>query len=113
MEARQDVDDMAPAEQMCSAIENEMFCFAILRDGEGNTIYSDLTGSFPVESYTGMNYIFVCYVYKLKTILVRTMKDRENEDMITAFKICHDELNSKGHHPTLHVLDNECSRAVK
>ena len=31
LEARIEVDDMAPAEQMCSAIKNEMFCFAILQ----------------------------------------------------------------------------------
>ena len=55
LEARIEVDDMAPAEQMCSAIKNEMFCFSILQDKEGNTIYSDITGRFPIESYTGMN----------------------------------------------------------
>ena len=60
-----------------------------------------------------MNYIFVCYVYKLNTILLRTMKNREDEEMVTAFKSCYKELNTKGHHPTLHVLDNECSRVVK
>ena len=32
--------------------------------------------------------------------------------MVEAFKSCYNELNAKGHHPTLHVLDNECSRAV-
>ena len=113
LEARIEVDDMAPAEQMCSAIKNEMFCFAILRDNEGNTIYSDITGRFPIESYTGMNYVFVCYVYRLNTILLRTMKSRHDEQMVEAFKSCYDELNAKGHHPTLHVLGNECSRAVR
>ena len=87
--------------------------FAILQDEEENTIYNDTTGSFPIESYTDMNYIFVCYVYKLNTILLRTMKNREDEEMVSAFKSCYKELNEKGHHPTLHVLDNECSRAVK
>ena len=94
---------------MCSAIENEIFYFAILRDEKENTIYSNLTGRFPIESYTGMNHIFVCHVYKLNTILLRIMKNREDEEMRSAFKYCYDELNSKGHHPTLHVLDNECS----
>jgi len=104
---------MEPTEQICSAIENELFCFAILRDETENTIYSDLTGRFPIESYTGMNYIFVCYVYKLNTILLRTMKNREDKEMVTAFKSCYNELTTKGHYPTLHVLDNECSSAVK
>ena len=34
--ARQEIDDLAPVQQMCSAIENEIFCFAILRDEEKN-----------------------------------------------------------------------------
>ena len=59
------------------------------------------------------NYICVFYVYKLNTILLRTMKSRHDAEMAEAFKICYDELNAKGHHPTLRVLDNECSRAVK
>ena len=75
--------------------------------------YSDLTGRFPIESYAGMNYIFVCYVYKLNTILLRTMKSRETSHMLQAFEIVYDELEDKGHKPTLHVLDNECSKAVK
>jgi hypothetical protein len=113
LQARQEVEDMDPAEQVCSAIENEVFCFAILRDETDNTIYSDLAGRFPIESFTGMNYVFVCYVYKLNTILLRTMKNREDAEMVLAFKSCYTELNAKGHHPTLHILDNECSRAVK
>ena len=85
------------------------FCFAILQYEEENTIYSNLTGRFLIESYTGMNFIFACYVYKLNMILLNTMKNREDEEMVLAFKSCYKELNDKGHHPTLHVLDNECS----
>ena len=98
---------------MCSTIENEMFCFAILQDESENKIYSNLTGRFSIESYTDMNYIAVCYVYKLNTILLCTIKNRDNKEMISAFKSCYNELNSKGHHPTLHVLDNNSFQAVK
>ena len=52
-----------------------------------------------------MSYMCVCYVYKLNKILLRTMKNREDEEMISAFKPCYNELNSKGQHPTLHVLE--------
>ena len=90
-----------------------MFSFAILRDKTENAIYSNLTGRFPIESYTCMDFMFACYVYKLNTILLRAMKSREDTEMVIAFKSCYTKLNVKGHHPTLHVLDNECSRAVK
>ena len=57
-DARAQVDNMSPPEQVCTAIDNEMFCFAILADQNENTIYSDLAGRFPVLSYSSMNYIF-------------------------------------------------------
>jgi hypothetical protein len=39
---------------MCTAIDNEMFLFAALADANADTIYTDLTGLFPVPSYLGM-----------------------------------------------------------
>ena len=55
-DARAQVDNMIPPEQVCIAIDDEMFCFAILADKNENTIYSDLAGRFPVCSYNGMSY---------------------------------------------------------
>ena len=110
LDARLQVDDMSPTEQICNVTgDDAMFCYLILKDMQGNTIYSDLTGRFPIESYAGMNYIFVCYVYKLNTILLRTMKSRETSHMLQAFESIYEELEEKGHKPTLHVLVNECS----
>ena len=45
--------------------------------------------------------------------MVRTMKSRKDEDMVTMSKEVYGELKTKGHQPKLHVLDNECSKAVK
>ena len=87
--APQELEDLAPMQHMYSASENEMFRFAILQDKKEHTIYSDLTGRFPIESYTGMDYIIVYYVYKLNTVLLRTMKNREVVEMISAFKSCY------------------------
>ena len=113
LDARDDVHDMAPPEHCCTAIENEMFGFVVTRDDDNNTIYSDLCGRFPVESYTGMNYILVVYVYKLNAPLMVPIKSRKDEDMVAAFTSVYQELELYGHKPALHVLDNECSRAVK
>ena len=33
--------------------------------------------------------------------------------MVIVFKSRYEELNVKGHHPTLHLFDNECSCTVK
>ena len=40
------------------------------------------------------------------------MKNREDTEMVGAFKSCYNELNGKSHHLTLAVLDNECSHTV-
>ena len=55
---------MTPYEQACTVEYDEMFYCSITTDNNGNVIYSDLAGQFPIESYTGMNYYFVCHVYK-------------------------------------------------
>ena len=85
-DARTQVDNMIPPEQLCTAIDYEMFCFAILADQNKDTIYSDLAGRFPVCSYSGMNYIFVTYVYKINAILVRPMATWCDATMIDTFK---------------------------
>ena len=53
MKARHDISNFLPAEEVCLAEEDEIYCYAILGDSNENTIYSDLTGRFPVESYDG------------------------------------------------------------
>ena len=60
-----------------------------------------------------MNYILVVYVYKLNAPLMVAIKSRKDEDMVAAFTSMYQELKLHGHKPALHVLDNECSRAVK
>ena len=44
---------------------------------------------------------------------MRAIKSRKDEDMVEAFKSVYDELKTYRHKPALHILDNECSRAVK
>ena len=75
-DARQDIKNMLPTEHVFSAMEDDFFFCAVIGDTHKDTIYSDLTGRFPIQSYEGMNYIFVAYVYKLNAILLRSMKSR-------------------------------------
>ena len=113
LDARAIVNDMTPVQQMCTAIDDEMYCYSVTTDNDGDVLYSDLAGRFPVESYAGMNYFFIAYVYKCNYIIVRAMKGRNDEHMIATFREVYDEIKTKGYHPKIHVLDNECSRAVK
>ena len=69
LDARQDVQYMFPTEQVCVITEDDMFVFAMFGNAHTNTLYTDLTGQFLVESYNGMNYICVAHIYKLRPIL--------------------------------------------
>ena len=60
-----------------------------------------------------MQYIFVAYAYKINAILMRGMKSRSDACMVEVFKDIYEYLKTRGLNPKLHVLDNECSKAVK
>ena len=55
--------------------ENDIFCFTVIANVQERTLYTDLTGKFPVRSYSGMQYIFLAYDYKTNSILVRAIKN--------------------------------------
>ena len=113
LDARMQVDNMHPHEEACNIEDDKMFCFAALADANEGTVYSDLTGRFPVRSYSGMQYIFVAYIYSKNAILMRAMPNRTDASMINVFKDIYETLKTRGWQPKLHVLDNECSKAVQ
>ena len=84
-----------------------------MADQNEDTIYSDLAGQFPVFSYSGMNYIFVTYVYKINAILVRPMATRCDATMIDTFNDIYEYLRVLNLAPKFHILDHECSKAVQ
>ena len=77
--ARNDISNLLPTEEVCLAKEDEIYCCAVLGDKNERTIYSDLTGRFPVESYDGKKETkyFIAYAYKLNYIFMIATKDRE------------------------------------
>ena len=68
---------------------------------------------FPVESYWGMQYIFIAYIYDENVILMRPMKNKTDACMIAVFKEIYEYLKEQNFKPELHVMDNECSKAVQ
>ena len=112
-DARLDVADMNPPQQLCNAHEHNVVCYAALADTITGTIYTDLPGPFPVRSIRNMQYIFVCYVYEANAILVRPMKSRSDACMVAAYQDIYEYLESVNQKPTLNVTDNEASKAVQ
>jgi hypothetical protein len=74
---------MFPQRELCTM--QDVFCFAALADTITGTMYTDITGAFPVCSFKSMQYIFVAYVYDLNAIIVRAMPSRTDASMVTAF----------------------------
>ena len=112
-DTRAQVDNMAPLEQVCTAIDDEMFCFSVTIAYDGNVIHSDLPGRLAIESYAGMKYFFVAYIYKYNYIVIGPMKSRKDGNMVATFQDVYSNLKARGYEPSLHVFDNECSKAVK
>ena len=97
---------MMPERRKKTWRHDEMFCYSITTDNDGNVIYINFAGRFGIKSYTGINYYFVCYVYKCNYIMVRTMKSRKDVEMVSTFKEVYEELKTKEHQPHTFSLSN-------
>jgi hypothetical protein len=76
-------DCTIPAHKACAS--QDMFCLAALADSTPGTMYTDLTGAFPVRSFKNMIYIFLAYIYDLIAIIVRPMASCTDASFIAAF----------------------------
>jgi hypothetical protein len=72
--ARVEVDQMCPPHKAC--VVQDTFCFATLADATLGTMYTNITGAFPVQSFKNMQYIFVAYIYDFNAIIVQPMPSR-------------------------------------
>ena len=59
------------------------------------------------------NYIFIAYTYRLNSIFMITMKDRENKSMNAAYEDVYPKLEAHGKHPKFHILDDECNKCIQ
>jgi hypothetical protein len=109
--AQAEVDKMFPTHKACAV--HDMFCFAALANANTGTMYTDLTGAFPVRSFKNMQFIFVAYVYDLNAIIIRLMPTRTDAAFIAAFTDVFDILRARNYQPALNVMDNECLKAVE
>ena len=76
-------------------------------------MYVDVTGWFPVWSYSGMTHIFALYDRTTNTILVRPLKNDKDESVVEAFHNVLIYLTKQLFNPTLNIMDNMASKAVQ
>ena len=77
------------------------------------TIFSDQTGKYPVQSQRGNKYIMVMVEIDSNAILVEPMKSRNDSKMIRAYDVLVRWLKNAGVQPKKHMLDNEISENMK
>ena len=103
-EVREQAEDMNPAKEANDY--NHLFAFVgsydpkdgsmYIRDEKDGRIYIDMTGNFPVQSYSGMTHLFVLYDYTTNATIVRPLKNDKSESVIEAFKLSLQYLTNKG-----------------
>ena len=84
-----------------------------LKDGADRLMFSDQTGRFPTTSFKGNKYIMMLFETIGNNILVDPMRNRTSGEMIRAYQVLIDRMKKKDMHPTMHLLDNECSAEFK
>ena len=67
--------------------KNEYVFIALLAADTTGTVYTDLTGKFPVTSISGHKYVILLYHYDSNGIIFRPMKNRSD---IEAMKVYED-----------------------
>ncbi len=84
-----------------------------MEDKAARKIYTNQPGQFPKKSSCGNQYIMVLAEIDSDAILIEPMKKRTAGEMIRAYQVLIDRLNSTGIFPKLHILDNKCSAEMK
>ena len=77
------------------------------------TMYTDKTGTFHVQSRKGNKYIMILREIDNNIILNKAMHNRTADGMVRAYQILMKRLKAAGIHPKKHVLDNEASAQFK
>jgi hypothetical protein len=109
--ARAEVDHMFPPHKIC--VIQEVLCFAPFFDAITGTVFTNITGTFPICSFKSMQHVFVAYMYDFNAIIIRATPSCTNASMVQAFTKIITVLKSGGYYPALNVMDNKCSAAGK
>jgi hypothetical protein len=104
-------EDMSPTKVIED--HNHMFAASYVVDKKKGTIYSDLTGNFPLRSVDEMMIILVIYDWTSNAILALPIKDAKDETLVSAFKTQVEYLTKRGFKPKFNIIDNVPSKAIK
>ena len=104
-----DDDVLGPAPSSTeNSIDNHAYMHVFLLT---ETMHSDLTGKFPITSFSGMQYIIISVLDGY--IHAEPMKSRHHLEYIAAYKRTINFFAKLGRKPTFQRLDNETSTALE
>ena len=103
------LDDLAPA----LAPRSHQLCAMLFDKRDLLKSYSDQTGRFHIPSSRGNQYVFVLYHQDTNSIHTVAIPNRKAASIRDAWEQTNKILVQQGHPPELHILDNECSQALK
>jgi hypothetical protein len=104
-------EDMTP--KKVSEDHNHLFAASYVVNNKDGTMYSDLTGNFPLQSLDGMMTILVIYDWTSNVILALPIKDAKDETLVSAFKTQVEYLAKRGFKPKFNIIGNVASKAIK
>jgi hypothetical protein len=104
--------DVSPSREPNNIRTNAVFA-TVLASTDLRKSYSDQTGRFPVQSSRGHNYVMILYDYDSNAILSKPMKTRQGSEIAKTWTSLFSQLQLNGYAPELHIVDNECSDALK
>ena len=84
-----------------------------LEDDMNQKMYTDQTGRFPVQLYSGMKYIMVLYNTTSNAILVEPLRNKTIGEMFATYETLVERLKEGGLEPKMHILDNEILQEYK
>ena len=76
------------------------------------TVYTDLTGAFPVTSSRGNKLLYIAYSYDANGILWEPINIKNDSEIPRVFKTVYEKLEKRGIKPKFHIMDNEASSTV-
>ncbi len=78
------------------------------------TIHTDQSGRFPIQSSRGYTSLMVYYDVDANCIDVQPLRNHSDNQMIPAYKALWERTNrGRNNKPKMHILDNEASNAFK
>jgi hypothetical protein len=106
------VEEHFPIQLTTAESNTNSYCYTTIYEPTGK-VYSDQTGNFQYTSSKGNKALVILYDYDSNAILAEPIGNRKATTILEATKKMHNILQSKGHGPQHHILDNECSDLMK